>query len=106
MGDGCGEGVGAMTGRWGMLALAVVGLLAGCADRERSALADGRLTATPGGVDFQKVAIFDAREAEISLRNVGRARINVTEVWVEGPEGSYLAEFSPEVPSRRLPAAP
>lgn len=49
-----------MTGRLGWVALAVVGLLVGCADRERSALADGRLTATPGGVDFERVAIFDA----------------------------------------------
>ncbi|NMO17202.1 choice-of-anchor D domain-containing protein [Pyxidicoccus fallax] len=83
-----------MTGRLGYLALAVVVLLGGCADRERSSLADGRLTATPGGVDFQKVAIFDAREAEVTLRNVGRARINVNEVWVEGPEGAYLADFT------------
>jgi hypothetical protein len=105
MGDGCGEGVEAMTGRLGVLALAVVGLLAGCADRERSALADGRLTATPGGVDFQKVAIFDAREAEISLRNVGRARINVNEVWVEGPEGTYLADFTQEGPQSLQPGS-
>jgi hypothetical protein len=95
-----------MTGRWGVLALAVVvGLLAGCADRERSALADGRLTATPGGVDFQKVAIFDAREAEVTLRNVGRARINVNEVWVEGPEGAYLADFTQAGPRELAPGS-
>jgi len=94
-----------MTGRWGMLALAVVGLLAGCADRDRSSLADGRLTATPGGVDFQKVAIFDAREAEVSLRNVGRARISVNEVWVEGPEGTYRAEFIQEGPRSLQPGS-
>ncbi|MCP3142601.1 choice-of-anchor D domain-containing protein [Pyxidicoccus xibeiensis] len=94
-----------MTGRWASVALAVVVLLAGCADRDRSSLADGRLTATPGGVDFQKVAIFDAREAEISLRNVGRARINVNEVWVEGPEGSYQAEFTHEGPHSLQPGS-
>ncbi|MFP2924765.1 choice-of-anchor D domain-containing protein [Pyxidicoccus sp. 3LG] len=94
-----------MTGRWAGLALAVVGLLAGCADRDRSSLADGRLTATPGGIDFQKVAIFDAREAEVSLRNVGRARINVNEVWVEGPEGSYQAEFTHEGPHSLQPGS-
>ncbi|AEI66354.1 choice-of-anchor D domain-containing protein [Corallococcus macrosporus] len=94
-----------MTGRWGWVALAVVGLLAGCADRERSALADGRLTATPGGVDFEKVAIFDAREAEISLRNVGRAPVDVNEVWVEGPEGAYRAEFTHEGPHSLQPGS-
>ncbi len=94
-----------MTGRWGWVALAVVGLLTGCADRERSSLADGRLTATPGGVDFQKVAIFDGREAEISLRNVGRARINVNEIWVEGPEGTYLAALTQEGPQSLAPGA-
>jgi len=94
-----------MTGRWGWLALTVVGLLAGCADRERSTLADGRLTATPGGVDFQKVAVFDARESEIALRNVGRARIDVSEAWVEGPEGAYRAEFTHEGPHSLQPGS-
>ena len=96
-----------MTGRWGIWALAVLGLVAasGCADRERSSLADGRLTATPGGMDFEKVALFDARETEISLRNVGRAPVDVNEVWVEGPEGAYRAEFTHEGPHSLAPGS-
>ncbi|MCK8496699.1 choice-of-anchor D domain-containing protein [Myxococcus fulvus] len=94
-----------MTGRWGIWALAVLGLVAGCADRERSTLADGRLTATPGGMDFQKVALYDARETEISLRNVGRAPVDVNEVWVEGPEGAYRAEFTSDVPHSLMPGS-
>lgn len=96
-----------MTGRWGIWALAVLGLVAaaGCADRERSSLADGRLTATPGGMDFEKVALFDARETEISLRNVGRAPVDVSEVWVEGPEGAYRAEFTHEGPHSLAPGS-
>ncbi|WP_372338365.1 choice-of-anchor D domain-containing protein [Corallococcus llansteffanensis] len=84
--------------------MAVV-LLSGCADRERSSLADGRLTATPGGVDFERVAIFDARESQVTLRNVGRARITVDEAWVEGPEGAYKAEFTHEGPHSLVPGS-
>ncbi|HLM42882.1 MAG TPA: hypothetical protein VK458_03390, partial [Myxococcaceae bacterium] len=93
-----------MSGRWGLWAL-VVGLIAGCADRERSSMADGRLTATPGGIDFQRVAVFDGREAEVTLRNVGRARINVQELWVEGPDGTYRAAFTHEGPHSLLPGS-
>jgi hypothetical protein len=99
-----GWGMGAVSGRWGLWAL-VVGLIAGCADRERATMADGRLTATPGGVDFQRVAVFDGREAEVTLRNVGRARITVDEVWVEGPDGAYLANFTHEGPHSLLPGS-
>ncbi|RYZ39256.1 MAG: choice-of-anchor D domain-containing protein [Myxococcaceae bacterium] len=95
-----------MTGRWSLLGLfAAVVLVSGCADRERSSLADGRLTATPGGVDFARVAIFDARESQVTLRNVGRARITVDEAWVEGPEGAYKAEFTHEGPHSLVPGA-
>src|SRR5688572_25373630 len=93
-----------MSGRWGLWAL-VVGLLAGCADRERASMADGRLTATPGGIDFQRVAVFDGREAEVTLRNVGRARITVQELWVEGPDGTYRAAFTHEGPHSLLPGS-
>ncbi|MCY1034626.1 choice-of-anchor D domain-containing protein [Corallococcus sp. BB11-1] len=94
-----------MTGRWSLLGLLSVLLVSGCADRERSSLADGRLTATPGGVDFARVAIFDARESQVTLRNVGRARITVDEAWVEGPEGAYKAEFTHEGPHSLVPGA-
>lgn len=94
-----------MKGSWGLWALAVVGLLCGCADRDRSAIADGRLTATPGGIDFAKVAIFDGREAEVTLRNVGRAKITVNEAWVEGPDGTYLAQFTHEGPHSLVPGS-
>lgn len=97
--------MGAMTGRWSLLGLLSVLLVSGCADRERSSLADGRLTATPGGVDFARVAIFDARESQVTLRNVGRARITVDEAWVEGPEGAYKAEFTHEGPHSLVPGA-
>jgi hypothetical protein len=83
----------------------VVVLVAGCADRERSSMADGRLTATPGGIDFQRVAVFDGREAEVTLRNVGRARITVQEMWVEGPDGTYRASFTHEGPHSLLPGS-
>ncbi|MBN1207704.1 MAG: choice-of-anchor D domain-containing protein [Myxococcaceae bacterium] len=93
-----------MSGRWGLWLLAV-GLLAGCADRERGSMADGRLTATPGGVDFQRVAMFDARAVELTLRNVGRARINLDELWVEGPDEAYVATFTQEGPHSLLPGS-
>ncbi|WP_223634235.1 choice-of-anchor D domain-containing protein [Corallococcus sp. EGB] len=94
-----------MTVRWGLLGLVVVGLLSGCADRDRSSVADGRLTATPGGIDFARVAVFDARESTVTLRNVGRARITVDEAWVEGPEGAYQAEFTHEGPHSLVPGS-
>ncbi len=93
-----------MSGRWGLCAL-VVGLLAGCADRERASTADSRLTATPGGIDFQRVAVFDGREAEVTLRNVGRSRIEVGDAWVEGPEGQYVASFTHEGPHSLMPGS-
>ncbi len=93
-----------MSGRWGLWVLAV-GLLAGCADRERASMADGRLTATPGGVDFQRVAVFDGREVQVTLRNVGRARINVDDLWVEGPDEAYVAAFTHEGPHSLLPGS-
>ncbi|MFL5347318.1 MAG: choice-of-anchor D domain-containing protein [Hyalangium sp.] len=93
-----------MSRRWGLWVL-VVGLLAGCADREDASMADGRLTATPGGVDFQRVAVFDGREAEVTLRNVGRSRIEVNDIWVEGPDGQYLASFTHEGPHSLLPGS-
>jgi hypothetical protein len=68
-------------------------------------MADGRLTATPAGIDFQRVAVFDGREAEVTLRNVGRSRIEVDEIWVEGPDGTYLATFNHEGPHSLLPGS-
>lgn len=93
-----------MSGRWGLLAL-VVGLVCGCADRERASIADGRLTATPGGIDFERVAIFDGREADVTLRNVGRARIELNEAWVEGPAGVWLAHLTHEGPLSLIPGS-
>ena len=92
-----------MNGRWGLWVLAVLGVLVGCADRDRPAIADGRLTATPGGLDFQRVAVFDGREAEVVLRNVGRARITVDEAWVEGPAGAWKVDFTHEGPHMLIP---
>ncbi|HEX8436778.1 choice-of-anchor D domain-containing protein [Archangium sp.] len=92
-----------MSGRWGLWVLAVLAVLAGCADRDRPTIADGRLTATPGGLDFQRVAVFDGREAEVVLRNVGRARIIVDEAWVEGPAGSWKVDFTHEGPHTLIP---
>ena len=92
-----------MSRRWGLCVLAVLSVLTGCADRDRPAIADGRLTATPGGVDFQRVAIFDGREAEVVLRNVGRSRIIVDEAWVEGPPGTWQVDFTHEGPHSLVP---
>jgi hypothetical protein len=92
-----------MSRRWGLCVLAVLSVLTGCADRDRPAIADGRLTATPGGLDFQRVAIFDGREAEVVLRNVGRSRIIVDEAWVEGPAGTWQVDFTHEGPHSLVP---
>ncbi|MBM7115219.1 choice-of-anchor D domain-containing protein [Archangium primigenium] len=94
-----------MSKRWGLWVLAVLGVLAGCADRDRSVIADGRLTATPGGLDLQRVAVFDGREVEVVLRNVGRARINIDEAWVEGAAGAWRAEFTHEGPHSLVPGS-
>src|SRR6218665_3011280 len=82
-------------GGWG---LGVVGVGGGCADRDRSVIADGRLTATPGGLDLQRVAVFDGRDVEVVLRNVGRARLNIDEAWVEGAAGAWRAGVPHEGP--------
>ncbi|HEY0096583.1 MAG TPA: choice-of-anchor D domain-containing protein, partial [Archangium sp.] len=92
-----------MSRRWGLCVLAVLTVLTGCADRDRPAIADGRLAATPGGLDFQRVAIFDGREAEVVLRNVGRSRIIVDEAWVEGPAGAWQVDFTHEGPHSLVP---
>jgi hypothetical protein len=92
-----------MSRRWGLCVLAVLAMLAGCADRDRPAIADGRLTATPGGVDFQRVAVFDGREAEVVLRNVGRSRLIVDEAWVEGPAGAWKVDFTHQGPHSLVP---
>jgi hypothetical protein len=92
-----------MSRHWGLWVLAVLAVLTGCADRDRPAIADGRLTATPGGLDFQRVAVFDGREAQVVLRNVGRARINVDEAWVEGPAGAWQVDFTHEGPHALVP---
>lgn len=92
-----------MCRRWGLWVLAVLVVLTGCADRDRPAIADGRLTATPGGLDFQRVAVFDGREAEVVLRNVGRSRIIVDEAWVEGPAGTWQVDFTHEGPHSLVP---
>ncbi|WP_257458489.1 choice-of-anchor D domain-containing protein [Archangium lipolyticum] len=94
-----------MSRRWDLWVLAVLVVLTGCADRDRPVIADGRLTATPGGVDFQRVAVFDGREAEVVLRNVGRARINVDEAWVEGPAGAWQVAFTHEGPHTLVPGS-
>ncbi len=94
-----------MDRHWGLWVLALALALAGCAERERPVVADGRLTATPGGLDFSRVAIFDGREGEVVLRNVGRARINVDEVWVEGPAGAWEARFTHEGPHTLVPGS-
>ncbi|ADO72964.1 choice-of-anchor D domain-containing protein [Stigmatella aurantiaca] len=93
-----------MGGRWGLWVV-VLGLLSGCADRERSSIADGRLAVTPAGIDFQRVAIFDGREVDVTVRNVGRARLSVDDVWVEGPDGTYVAAFTHEGPHSLLPGS-
>ncbi|HSP79477.1 MAG TPA: choice-of-anchor D domain-containing protein, partial [Myxococcaceae bacterium] len=83
--------------------LAVWVVVGGCAERDRPAIADGRLTATPGGLDFKRVAVFDGREAEVVLRNVGRTRLVVDEVWVEGSAGAWRVEFTHEGPHALVP---
>ncbi|SEU33703.1 choice-of-anchor D domain-containing protein [Stigmatella erecta] len=93
-----------MRRRWGLWVL-VLGLFSGCADRERSSMADGRLAVTPAGIDFQRVAIFDGREVDVTVRNVGRARLSVDDVWVEGPDGTYVAAFTHEGPHSLLPGS-
>ncbi|MET0401606.1 MAG: choice-of-anchor D domain-containing protein, partial [Cystobacter sp.] len=94
-----------MIKRWGLWVLAVLVVLTGCEDRDRPVTADGRLTATPGGVDLQRVAMFDGREVEVILRNVGRARINVDEAWVEGAPGVWQVSFTHEGPHALVPGS-
>ncbi len=100
-----GRGMGAMERRWGLLSLVVVGLAAGCVDRERGALTDGQHTVSPAGMQFQRVAVFDGREVEFTLRSVGRMQVTVQDAWVEGPAGQYVARFVEEGPHRLVPGA-
>jgi hypothetical protein len=100
-GGGAGEAMRGMRVRGGAWACVVAGLLAGCADRERSTLADGQLAMEPRGVDFHRVALYDTPERELVLRNVGRVPLDVNEAWVEGPAGTWQARV--EQPCRLLP---
>lgn len=79
--------------------------VAGCADRQRATLADGRLSVTPGGADFKRVAVFDGRAQEFTLRNVGRSPVRVLEAWIEGAEGAYVARLASEGPAQLAPGA-
>lgn len=94
-----------MSVRWSLWIL-VEGLLSGCSDREQASMADGRLTAAPAGIEFQRVAVFDQHEMLVTLRNVGRSRIEVDDIWVEGANGgTYAASFTHEGPHRLLPGS-
>ncbi|MBF5041304.1 choice-of-anchor D domain-containing protein [Aggregicoccus sp. 17bor-14] len=96
-----------MDRRWGLLSLVVglvgVGMASGCVDRQRTTLTDGQLTVSPGGMQFQRVAVFDGREVEFTLRSVGRMTVTVQDAWVEGPAGQYVARFQDAGPHKLSP---
>ncbi len=77
----------------GLLGVVCVALLGGCADRERSFIADGMLIINPSDVNFDKVSVHNWKELDLTLTNHGRGPLHLLEVWTEGPEGAYRAEF-------------
>lgn len=82
-----------MSGRWGF-AVALLGCAAvGCAERGTPRLAEGWL-AVSEEIHFGPVALHSGREREVILRNAGRGRIGVLEVWTQGPAGTYRAVFT------------
>jgi hypothetical protein len=81
-----------MRSGWASALGAAVVLALGCDDRERSASADG-LVRTTGAVDFRRVAIYDGRELDVQLENVGRANLRILEVLVEDEHGQYAARM-------------
>lgn len=82
-----------MRGRTGLV-IAVCAVLAACADRSPPRLADGRLAVFPGSLDFSQVALHASKDAQISLRNVGRGQLGLRRAWIEGQDGGiYAATF-------------
>ncbi len=82
-----------MVRRWVLWAAAVVFFAAGgCADREKSAVADARLSFS-GETSFGRVPIFATREVRATFQNVGRTRVTIHEVWIEDQDGAFQAQF-------------
>ncbi len=89
---------------WVAAAGCVAVFAAGCADRERPAVADARLMFV-GDTDFQRVPVHASRTLKASLQNVGRSSLNILEVWVEDEDGAYLASFVDDGPHNVMPGA-
>jgi hypothetical protein len=87
-----------------MAALAAVLAATGCADRERSAIADARLLFA-GERDFGRVPMHATREVRVTLTNLGRSSLEVLDVWTEDYDGSYLAQFDHPDPRRLIAGA-
>ncbi len=85
-----GRGTG-QVGLWAAVIIAAVTAF-GCADRERAAIADGRLQYL-GETDFQRVPVHASREITISLRNVGRTHVNILDIWTEDEDGAWVASY-------------
>jgi hypothetical protein len=78
-----------MSGRLSLVVGLSLGLLVGCKERESSMVSDGRLFISPNALDFDRVAIYAARERGLFVSNEGRSRLRIEDVWVDGPEGAY-----------------
>ncbi|HZX40849.1 MAG TPA: choice-of-anchor D domain-containing protein, partial [Myxococcaceae bacterium] len=60
--------------------------LVACGDRNTVSV-NGDLELTPATLDFQQVAVHDERTLEVTLRNRGRGRLDLTGVAIQGPSG-------------------
>src|SRR4051812_19082291 len=80
--------------KWMATALsAVVLTMAGCADRDIPSLADGRVGLVPGGLNFKRVALHGDSELLAQIQNIGRAPVAVEDIAIDGPSGTYTAQF-------------
>jgi len=82
--------------------LAAACVLASCSDRRNTVTVDGSLQLLPGAFDFQQVAVHDGRSMEVTLRNVGRGRVDLKSVTVQSGASVWEVQL-PAGTTRVLP---
>jgi hypothetical protein len=82
--------------------LAVACVVASCSDRRNTVTVDGSLQLLPGAFDFQQVAVHDGKSMAVTLRNVGRGRVDLKSVTVQSGASVWEVEL-PGGTTRVLP---
>jgi hypothetical protein len=88
-----------------VLAVALLSALAGCREGHKASEADGIPGIEPYVIDFGRRPMYSRVEQEVRIANHGRAVLEVEEAWVEGPGGTFRAQFVEPGPHRLMPGA-